>query len=156
MAAQLRKLQGFIWYWEGSVGIMGTRPFCVPHFFDYRKQPSFSLHDLPWSPMGRFKQLLNKEGRGDMRPGRNSQEQPWGKILVSPSKDTHNGIFELFGRYWNPLHVAEVLTMVCYPQTCRPWARWTWRLMLLTPTYLTTNASEECPRADHALFGQLP
>ena len=55
---------------------------CVPHFFDYRKEPSFSLHDLPWSPMGRFKQLLNKEGRGDMRPGRNSQEQPWGKVLV--------------------------------------------------------------------------
>ena len=26
-----------------------------PH---YRKQPSLSLHDLPWFPMGRFKQLF--------------------------------------------------------------------------------------------------
>ena len=63
------------------MGLLGTGPSGVPHVFDYREQPSFSLHDLPWSPMGRFKQLLNKEGRGDMRPGRNSQEQPWGKIL---------------------------------------------------------------------------
>ena len=23
---------------------------CVPHFLDYKKQPSFSLHDLPWVP----------------------------------------------------------------------------------------------------------
>ena len=27
--------------------------------------------------------------------------------------------------------------------------------MMLTPTYLTTNPSEECPRADHALFGAI-
>ena len=29
------------------VGLLGTRPFRIPHFFDYRKQFSFSLHDLP-------------------------------------------------------------------------------------------------------------
>ena len=32
---------------QGPVGLLGTRTFCVPHFFDYRKQPSFTLHDLP-------------------------------------------------------------------------------------------------------------
>ena len=43
------------------------------------KQPSFSLHDFPQVPVGRFKHLLIKGG--DMRPGRNSKEQPWGEDL---------------------------------------------------------------------------
>ena len=37
---------------------------CSSHFFDYRKQPSFSLHGLLLVPMGRFKQLLIMKGRG--------------------------------------------------------------------------------------------
>ena len=49
---------------QGPVGLLGTKAFCVPHFLDYRKQPSFSLHDLPRVPMGRFKQLLIREGKG--------------------------------------------------------------------------------------------
>ena len=49
---------------QGPVVFLGTKPFCVPHFFDYRKQPSFSLHHLPWVPMGRSKQVLIREGRG--------------------------------------------------------------------------------------------
>jgi len=48
---------------QGTVGLLSTR-LCVPHFFDYRKQPSFSPHDLPGVPMGRFKQLLIRERRG--------------------------------------------------------------------------------------------
>ena len=40
-----------------------TQGFCVLHFFDYRKQTSFSLHDLPRVPMGRVKQLLIKDMR---------------------------------------------------------------------------------------------
>ena len=32
---------------QGPVGLLNTKPFCVPHFFGYRKQPSFSLYDLP-------------------------------------------------------------------------------------------------------------
>ena len=44
--------------------LQGSWPFCVPHFFDYREQPSCSLHDLAWVPKGRFKQLLMREGRG--------------------------------------------------------------------------------------------
>ena len=47
---------------QSSVGLQYTRPLS-PCFFDYRKQPSVSLHDLPWAPMGRFKPLLIREGR---------------------------------------------------------------------------------------------
>ena len=45
------------------MGLLGTRPFCVPLFFDYKKQPPFSLRDLPRVPIGRFKQLLIREQR---------------------------------------------------------------------------------------------
>lgn len=31
----------------GPVGFLGTKSFLCPHFFDYRKQASVSLHDLP-------------------------------------------------------------------------------------------------------------
>ena len=81
---------------QGPMGLLGTT-FYVPHFFDYWKQPSFSLYDLPSVPMGRFMQLFIREGR-DVRPGRNSQEQPLDKD-VPPSMDIHNNIFELFRRY---------------------------------------------------------
>ena len=47
----------------GPVGLLGTNAFCVPHFFDYRKQPSFSLHDFTWVTTSRFKQLLIRERR---------------------------------------------------------------------------------------------
>ena len=48
---------------QDPVGILSTRPFCVPLFFDYKKQPPFSLRDLPRVPIGRFKQLLMGEER---------------------------------------------------------------------------------------------
>ena len=35
--------------------------------------------------------------------------------------------------------------MVCCPQGCRPQTSWTWRLVMQTPSYLTTTPSEECP-----------
>ena len=71
---------------QGPVGVLGTKSFCVPHFSDYRKPPSFSLHYLPWVPVGRLKQLLIKEGRGYEIRGKQSQEQPWGKILFPPQQ----------------------------------------------------------------------
>ena len=89
---------------QGPVGLLGTRFFCVPHFFDYRKQPSFSLHDLPWVPTGRFKQLLIREGE-DERPGRNNQEQPWVKVL--------------FFHQW--IHTA--ISLSCFADTETP-TRW--------------------------------
>ena len=50
------------WYWAGSRRVPGHR--VSQSFFYYRKQASFSFHDLPWVPMGRFKQLLIREGIG--------------------------------------------------------------------------------------------
>ena len=31
---------------QGPVGLLGIGPFCVPLFFDYRKQALLSLHDV--------------------------------------------------------------------------------------------------------------
>ena len=92
---------------QSSVGLLSTRSLS-PHFFDYRKQPSVSLHDLPWAPMGRFKPLLIRE-EGNGRPGRSKQSRAaLEQSPISPSKDTHNNIFKLFCKYWNPLQVGEV------------------------------------------------
>ena len=52
---------------------------CLP-FLWLQEQPSFSLYDLPKVSIHRFKQLLGKGGR-------NSQEQPWSKVLFP-----HQGI----------------------------------------------------------------
>ena len=56
--------RGANWYRAGPVGLPGTKTFCVPHFFDYRNQPSFSHHDILWVPRDRFKQLLIRGRRG--------------------------------------------------------------------------------------------
>ena len=64
-----------------------------PHFFDYRKQASFSLHDLPWLPRGRFKQLLIREGRGckarEKPTVKRNNSAALGQGPSSPSRDTH-------------------------------------------------------------------
>ena len=59
----------------------------------------------------------------------------------SPPTDTHNNIFELFCRYWNPLQVGRVNNYWWYAshKHVDPRPVGTWRLMMLTSTYLTTN-----------------
>ena len=44
------------------VVLQSTKAFLSPVFLHYRKQASFSLHDLPWVPMGKFSsvQLLSR------------------------------------------------------------------------------------------------
>ena len=101
---------------QGMVGLLVTRLFSVPHFFDYRKQPSFSLHDLSWVPMDRFKQLLIRERR-ECETRKKQSRAAMGQCPASPSKDAQNTIFELFCRHWNPLQVGEF--MVCCPQACK-------------------------------------
>ena len=44
------------------LGSWTQKLFCVPQSFDYKKEASFSLHDLPWVPTGIFKQLLIGKG----------------------------------------------------------------------------------------------
>ena len=51
------------------MALLGTKRFWVPYSSDDRKRPSFSLHDLPWIPTGRFKQLLIREGGDTERQG---------------------------------------------------------------------------------------
>ena len=101
---------------QGMVGLLVTRLFSVPRFFDYRKQPSFSLHDLSWVPMDRLKQLLIREGR-ECETRKKQSRAAMGQGPASPSKDAQNTIFELFCRQWNPLQVGEVT--VCCPQACK-------------------------------------
>ena len=49
-----------------------------------------------------------ESGKGeDIRPGRNNQEHPWGKVLAS-HQGIYDHIFELFCRYWNPLQKGEL------------------------------------------------
>ena len=92
----------------GSVGLLGAKTFCVPHFFDYRKQPSFSLHDLPWVPMDRFKQLLTREGK--RHKTRETQlRATMGQGPVSLATDIHNNILELFCKFWKLFQVGEVI-----------------------------------------------
>ena len=93
---------------QGSVGLLGTRSFCVFHFFHYKKQPSFSLHDLPWDPRGRFKWWLIKKGKGCEIMEKQSRAA-LGQGLISPSVDTHNNVFELFCRYWNPSRWEQLM-----------------------------------------------
>ena len=92
----------------GPAGVLGTKPFCVPHFFDSRKQPSFIPQHPSGVPMGRFKHLLAKKG-GDVRPGRNQQwRAALGQGPVSPSMYMHNDVFELRCRYWNPFRWEQL------------------------------------------------
>ena len=144
------------WYCAGvPVGFLGTKPFCVSHFFDYRKQPSFILRHLPWVPVGRFKQLLIRKGMGDQGET-NSPEQPWGKDLF-PHQWIHITFFISFANTKTLSRWEKLTLMMIYcPQACRPQTSWTWKLMMLTSTYLTTNPSEECPWGVQALFDQLP
>ena len=74
---------------QAPVGLLGIKPSCVPHFSDYRKQPSFSLHDLPWVSTGVFKQLRIREGKGcktRVKQSRKTIVQPWGNVLFHHQK----------------------------------------------------------------------
>ena len=51
------------------MGLLGTKGFPGPPFLNYRKYASFSLHEVPYVPMSRFKQLLIREGRGSRDKG---------------------------------------------------------------------------------------
>ena len=108
------------------MGLLGTKPFCVPHFFDYKKLPSFSLHDPEFQQADSSSCSLGKGG--DARKGRNKQSretimQPWGKVLV-PHQWIHTTIsLSCFADTETPSR-WEKLTMVWCPQACRPQSSW--------------------------------
>ena len=71
----------------------------------------FSLHDLPWVPKVRFKQLLIREGRGCRNQGGAVQRLQC-SLRAGPgasSRNTHNNIFELSCRTKTPTN-WKVLT----------------------------------------------
>ena len=65
---------------QGPVGLLSTKPFHVTYFFDYRKQPSFSLQDLPWVSVGRFKQLSVRDWRGMWDQGERKSRAALGQV----------------------------------------------------------------------------
>ena len=112
------------------MGRPGIKTFLCPLFHVCRKQTSFKPPDLPWVPMGRFKQLLIKEGRGwgNLQSTRNNSAA-LGQSPGSPSRDIHNNIFELFCRHWNPHQVEEVnclLASTSTPHLSEPEGWWCW------------------------------
>ena len=76
--------------------------FCVLHFFDYRKQPSFSLHDLPRVPMGRVKQWLIRDTRE-----KQTIESRLGTRFCFPINGYTQQYLWWVCRCWNPLQVGE-------------------------------------------------
>ena len=69
--------------------------------------------------------VANYRSEGMWIQGKNSQEtivKPWSRVLLPPTMDAHNSIFELFCRYWNPSRWEKL--MVCCPQACRPQTSW--------------------------------
>ena len=111
--------------------------------------------------MGRFKQLVIREGREcktrEKQIGKRNNSATLGQGLGSPSRNTYSNIFELFCRYWNPHQMEEVncswRNAVHKQVDPRPFG--TRRLMLWISTYFTVNQSEGCPWANHTLFELL-
>ena len=126
---------------QGMMGLLVTRLFSVPHFFDYRKQPSFSLHDLSWVPMDRLKQLLIRERR-ECETRKKQSRAAMGQCPASPSKDAQNTILSSFADTETPSR-WEKLWYAAHKHVNSDQLN----LKMLTPTYLTTNPSEKCPWA---------
>ena len=76
--------------------------------------------------------------------------QPWGRVLVPPQGIRRTISLSCFADSETPTRWENL--RVCCPQHIDPRLFGTRRLMMPTPTYLPTNQSEECPRADHAHF----
>ena len=131
------------------VGLLGTHAFLCPHLFITGNRPhSASLNS------NRQVQTVDNYGRGDGRQGKNSQEtivQLCDRVMV-PLQETYITIPLSCFMNTETQTRWEKLTVFC-PQALR---RPDWlELMMLTPNYLTTNQSEECPLVDHALFEPL-
>ena len=104
MFVHMFQIEGF---WGDFWALWGSwaQRFSVTLFFDYRKWPSFRLHDLPWVPMDKFKKLLIREG---------SRCDAWEKQLrvalgqgpVYPLVDIHN-IWPIL-QILKPLQVGKV------------------------------------------------
>ena len=126
-----------LWYQAGPCGTPGHKAFLCPPFYDYRKQPLFSFHDLPWVPVGRFKQLLVRERkRCETREKQNIKRNSaaLGQGPSSLSMDTHNNIFECFtdienASRWEKLTINDGMLLISMKTTLdqlEPEDWWCW------------------------------
>ena len=91
--------------------------------------------------------MLIREGRkwGDMEePLKETAEQPWGRVLVAPQGISRTISLGCSADTETPLGWEKLKVRVVHKQL-DPRLVETRRLMMLTPTYLTTNQSEEGP-----------
>lgn len=112
----------------------------LPPSLDYRKQPSFSLHDFSFVSMSRFKELLIREGKELKIRKKQAVKSGLGARSCFPI----NGYMQYL---WTILQILKTLwvkvndwVMVCCSQSCRPQRSWTktddnWLLLTLTPTH---------------------
>ena len=102
---------------------------------------------------GQVQAVANQGREGVQRQERSSQEtvvQAWGRVLVPP-QGIHKTIYlSCFADTETPTR-WEKLKFAAHKHVGPRMVR-TRRLTMMTPTYLTTNQSEECPRADHTLL----
>ena len=107
---------------QEPVGLQPTKAFLCPWIFSVGNRLHSASGVFP-VPKGRIKQLLIREQRGCGDKGKQSRNNSAAFLQGpdDPSRDMHNNIFEVFGRYWNPHQVKEV---ICCPQLCRSQATW--------------------------------
>ena len=130
---------------DGGGGVPRHKAFRVPHFFDYRKYPSFSFHDLSWVPRGKFKQLLIREGRGHLinqedrgEIVKRNNSAASGQGVLAPHQSTHQYLRAAL-QIPKPLQVGQVNISngMLLPSTETPdglepdW--WCWLLFTLPP-----------------------
>ena len=85
---------------------------------------------------------------GDARPGRNSEEQLWGKVLF-PHQGVHMTItLSYFADTETPSRWEKLINNDgIMPTSMQTPDKLDWRSVMLTPTYLGTNPLEEYPQA---------
>ena len=96
--------------------------------------------------MIRFKQPLLREGRGCGNKGQTVKINN----SVALGQGTGSSSMDIF--LYITIFLAILQIMKSPLDAHRHVLR---RLMMLTPTYLTTNQSEECPQANYVLFEAL-
>ena len=141
------------WYQTGPCRPSGHKSLSV--------SPVSSLQEIGFiqpprpslSSNGQIQTVANQGREGTRRQGRSSQEtiaQPGGRV-PAPARGIHITVSLSCFADTETSTGWEKLA-VCCPQARRPRPAGARRLVMPTPTYLTTNQSEERPRADHALF----
>ena len=140
-------------------GSWAQKPFCVPHFL----LAGYRLHSAPKTfpefQQSRLKQLLVREGKGRDTETR-EEESGNNSATLGQSPGSPSGIhitisLSCFADPDIPIKWEKV-TGYC-PQAQRSKTVGIRRRMMVTPNYLKTSQSEECPQADHVLlFEPLP